>query len=229
MATFMSRPVEPMDFIPELLDNFADNEWSAIIWACQTGNVPDTWTVGSQKPMTINSTDYAIDIIGLNHDDYADGSGKAPITFMLHDVYAEYVKMNTTGTNVGGWKSCNMRATILPDILTTMPANVQRGIKEVVKYASAGNMSESVIASTDKLFLLSEIEVFGTTEYSAAGEGDRYAYFVETSGETKSSIYFLRSPDIESSTKFCLVTSKGLISRVAANRKSTYTAFAFCF
>ena len=59
--------------------NFADNDWATIIKACHKNQVPETWVVGNQKAMTINGADYVIDIIGKNHDDYADGSGKAVI------------------------------------------------------------------------------------------------------------------------------------------------------
>lgn len=65
--------------------NFADNTWAQIIDACHKNQVPETWVVGNQKAMTINGADYVIDIIGKGHDDYADGSGKAPLTFQLHD------------------------------------------------------------------------------------------------------------------------------------------------
>ena len=54
MSVFFTRRGRAAPRGPELLDNFADNPWENIIWACQTGNVPDTWTVASQKPMPIN-------------------------------------------------------------------------------------------------------------------------------------------------------------------------------
>ena len=60
-------------------------------------------------PMTIGGTDYQVDIIGKNHDDYYDGSGKAPLTFQLHDCCATGYGMNDTETVVGGWKSSKMR------------------------------------------------------------------------------------------------------------------------
>ena len=56
--------------------------------------------------MFINGTEYQIDIIGKGHDDYADGSGKAPLTFQLHDCYGELKNMNSSNTNVGGWTNC---------------------------------------------------------------------------------------------------------------------------
>lgn len=103
--------------------NFADNTWAQIIDACHKNKVPATWAVGNQKTMTINGTAYTIDIIGKNHDTYANG-GKAPLTFQLHDCYADRKMMNGGSTNSGGWTSCSMRQTDLPAILALMPTEV---------------------------------------------------------------------------------------------------------
>ncbi len=35
--------------------------------------VPDTWNVGDSCMMAFGKKNYQIDIIGKNHDDYADG------------------------------------------------------------------------------------------------------------------------------------------------------------
>lgn len=141
---------------------FANNTWAKIIKACQNKEVPETWVVGNQKAMTINGADYLIDIIGKNHDNYSDGSGKAPLTFQLHDCYGTQYAMNSSGTNRGGWKSCAMRSTHLPAILALMPTEVQNGIREVNKLTSAGSKSATINTTADKLFLLSEIEIFGS-------------------------------------------------------------------
>ena len=149
-----------------LSDTFAENSWAQIAEACQTGTVPSTWIVGNSKTMTIGGTDYQIDIIGKNHDTYADGSGTAPLTFQMHDCYATTYAMNAANTNVGGWKGCAMRKTHLPAILALMPAEVQTDIREVNKLTSAGNTSATIETTADKLFLLSEVEVFGTDRFS---------------------------------------------------------------
>ena len=83
---------------------FANNTWEQIIEACHNNAVPDTWKVADQKPMTINGVDDQIDIIGKNHDDYADGSGKAPLTFQLHNSYGDadyYYASNAHGVAFG--------------------------------------------------------------------------------------------------------------------------------
>ena len=140
---------------------FANNSWETIIAVCRSGDVPDSWAVGNSKNMTIGGAEYQIDIIGKNHDDYADGSGKAPLTFQLHNSYGTAYAMNSTSTNGGGWKECAMRKTHLPTVLALMPAEVQSGIREVSKTTMAKRSDKWLETVPDKLFLLSEVETFG--------------------------------------------------------------------
>ena len=211
---------------------FANNSWEEIIAACQNGNVPNSWAVGDSKIMTINGTDYQIDIIGKNHDTYTAG-GKAPLTFQMHDCYGETKNMNRSNTNSGGWTSCAMRNTHLPAILALMPTEVQNGIREVNKLTSAGSSSSTINTTADKLFLLSEIEIFGRTTYSKAGEGDQYAYYSAGNSKVKnfsgsSHLWWERSPYNSSSKAFCRVSRKGTADLNSASF-SGGVAFGFCF
>ena len=213
--------------------NFADNTWAQIIDACHKNKVPETWVVGNQKTMTINGTAYAIDIIGKGHDDYADGSGKAPLTFQLHDCYGELKAMNSSNTNVGGWTSCDMRQTHLPAILALMPTEVQSGIREVNKLTSAGDQSATINTTADKLFLLSEIEIFGSVSYSKGGEGTQYDYYKAGNSRVKNYNgsaygYWERSPYDINSASFCFVIGSGLADYNSAPVEMG-VAFAFCF
>lgn len=215
-----------------LKDNFADNEWSEIIAACQSGNVPASWVVGNYKNMTINGKAYRIDIIGKNHDTYAAG-GTAPLTFQMHDCYTETKQMNSSNTNSGGWQNSAMRTTHLPAILNMMPAEVKAAIRDVQKKSSAGNQSSSIQTTNDKLFLLSEIEIFGSTTYSFAGEGKQYAYYQAGNSKVKNlsgsaSRWWERSPRSGNSTSFCYVNSGGNAdANYASNSRGV--AFGFCF
>mgnify|MGYP002769028436 CR=1 FL=1 len=212
---------------------FANNSWETIIAACRSGNVPDSWAVGNSKNMTIGGAEYQIDIIGKNHDDYADGSGKAPLTFQLHNCYGTAYAMNSTSTNAGGWKECAMRKTHLPAVLALMPAEVQSGIREVSK-TTATKSSDSWLATvSDKLFLLSEVEVFNSTENSETGEGSQYAYYgasgstVKTLNGTATS-WWLRSPMRTADFAFCASSVGGDPTHLNATDERG-TAFAFCF
>lgn len=213
--------------------NFADNDWATIIKACHKNQVPETWVVGNQKAMTINGADYVIAIIGKGHDDYADGSGKAPLTFQLHDCYADRNMMNGGNTNSGGWTSCDMRSTNLSAILALMPTEVQNGIQEVNKLTSEGSRSTTISTTADKLFLLSEIEIFGNITYSVSGEGTQYDYYKVGNSKVKNyngsaNYWWQRSPYIGNYTSFCAVSKSGLADFITAN--DVYCiSFAFCF
>lgn len=215
-----------------LNDNFANNSWASIIAACHSGSVPSTWVVGNSKTMTINGASYQVDIIGKNHDAYTAG-GKAPLTFQLHDCYAGTEAMNSSDTNSGGWKNSAMRTTHLPAILALMPTEVQNGIREVSKKASVGGASSTIETVSDKLFLLSEVEIFGSTSYSAAGEGTQYDYYKAGNSKVKkrngsADYWWERSPLATSSTYFCLVNSNGTANAYHASGAGG-VAFGFCF
>lgn len=220
----------PVNFNPV----FANNTWEQVIEACQKNKVPDTWVVGSQKTMSINGTDYAIDIIGKNHDTYSDGSGKAPLTFQLHDCYGTlYAMKEYQSTNKDGWSSTTMKLVYLPAIVGVMPSEVQSGIKEVNKLTSAGYQNTTINTTTEKLFLLSEVEVAGSTMYTFAGEGNQYDYYKagnskvkKLSGSAKN--WWLRSPQSDGTTGFAEIIFSGSVSTEAAAQKLG-VAFAFCF
>ena len=214
---------------------FAENTWQEIINTCQENQVPDTWVADGScyKDMEINGKAYRIDIIGKNHDIYANG-GTAPLTFQMHDCYDTGYPMNSSNDNSGGWANCAMRATHLPAILNLMPAEVQAAIKEVQKKTGVGRVSSSSIQTTnDKLFLLSEIEIFGSTSNSLAGEGTQYTYYQAGNSKFKNysgyvNTWWERSPYATDSFFFCIVNGSGNPNMGFASA-SYGVAFGFCF
>ena len=220
-------------FKPSYDPVFANNTWEQIIEACHNNEVPETWKVADQKPMTIGGSDYLIDIIGKNHDDYADGSGKAPLTFQLHDCYKIAKAMHSTSTNTVGWTQCSMRVEHLPIILKQMPADVQSGIREVNKISASSGRSHVLVTTKDSLFLLSEVEVFGSSINSNSGEGTQYDYYKAGNSTVKDfngSAYdwWERSPTAGSPKYYCNVKSTGSSINSSAN-VIRGVAFAFCF
>lgn len=220
-------------FAPSYDPVFANNTWEQIIEACHNNEVPDTWKVADQKPMTIGGSDYLIDIIGKSHDDYSDGSGKAPLTFQLHDCYKLAKAMHSTAANTMGWTKCSMRVEHLPIILKQMPADVQSGIREVNKITVGGGRSTVLVTTQDSLFLLSEVEVFGSVINSRSSEGTQYDYYKAGNSTVKNfngSAYdwWERSPTANSTRYYCNVKSTG--SSINSNANVTHgVAFGFCF
>ena len=182
---------------------FSENSWPDIIAAVHNKEVPGTWNVGDSCNMTINNKTYAIDIIGKNHDDYADGSGKAPLTFQMHTTYATQYKMNGAESNSCGWVNCLVRTyNAFPTLRKVMPAEVVAAMKAVTKKTSAGSASSAIDTTEDTLFLLSEIEVQGTRTFSYAGEGTQYEYYKTAANRKKNRAWYLRSPRLDSPSCF---------------------------
>lgn len=130
-----------------------------------------------------NSLTYRI--IGINHDDMADGSGKAGLTFHTTSSGISS-RMNATDTNAGGWGASELRAKMNSgEIWNLMPADFQSKVKTVTKLTNnVGGMDENaaVTATSDKLFLLSYSEIVPTSYWAESDpwtsfEGTQYEAF----------------------------------------------------
>lgn len=205
--------------------------WDVIDSISKSGNAASIWSVGDKKTINIDGTDYQFQIIGFNHDTKTAG-GTAGITFQMVDCMNATAQMNSSNTNSGGWTSCAMRTSVLNSIFSSLPADLQKAIKAVNKLTSAGNQSATINTTSDKLFLLSEVEIFGSTTYSKSGEGSQYAYYKAGNSKVKkvngsASGWWERSPGGSSSTRFCRVGSGGGAGDDYAST-SYGMAFGFC-
>ena len=158
-------------------------------------------------------------------------TGKAGMTLQMVDCLATTASMNSSNTNSGGWESCAMR-TNMATYLSQLTSAWQSVVKQVNKLSSAGNQSTTIKTTADKLFLLSEVEIFGSTTYSVSGEGTQYAYYKAGNSKVKNRNgsadgWWERSPLASSSSYFCFVTSGGNASYASAST-SFGVAFGFC-
>lgn len=218
--------------LPPFGTSLSAMSWADVAAITKAGKATDYFAVGDQTTVTVNGASYAVEIIGFDHDDLADGSGKAGITFGLVDCLNTTYSMNATGTNVGGWESCVMRGTLNGSILSTMPADLQSVIKPVHKVASAGNTSKDMVTSTDSLFMFSVWELFGAKQYAAGQEGNQYARFSTADSRKKKvngtvSTWFTRSPYGTDNGRFCLILTSGSCDYDGAGNNRGIS-FGFC-
>ena len=213
---------------------------TAVIYL-DNGDIHRKVSIGDQVTLCLNGTNYAFDIIGFNHDTLTDtaaygketATGKAGITFQMHDLFATAYKMNDTNTNVGGWKSSAMRTSTMPIMKGYLPPVWQTAIKPVNKASGLGGGSSSGTETiSDSCFLLAEIEVFGSTTNSVSGEGTQYAYYKAGNSKVKNSESYTyhwweRSPYFGNGNSFCLVTMNGAATFSNPTLKPLI-AFAFC-
>lgn len=188
---------------------------------------------------------FMMEVIGFNHDVLSNPNaygkvtktGRAGITFCTRNI-ANTLGMNSSNTNVGGWKESNIRSSSLPELKNVMVPpdfryDVASAIKPVNKLSGLGGGSSSGVETTsDDLFLLSEVEVFGSTTYSVPGEGTQYAYYKAGNSKVRemqgsAAPWWLRSPYPGNSDFFCRVYSNGNANFTNASN-SCGVAFAFC-
>lgn len=109
-------------------------------------------------------------IIGINHDDLADGSGKAGLTFLTTSTGITS-RMNATDTNAGGWKQSELRQKMNSgELWNLMPADFQSKVKTVTKLTNnvgGTDKNAAVTATSDRLFLLSYSEIVPTSYWAA--------------------------------------------------------------
>lgn len=209
--------------------------WDVVASCAKKGVAKYLWNIGDKKTLTVDGVTYTAVIIGFDHDNVANagsyGRSKAGITWQLLDCLNTTYQMNSSNTNNGGWTSCAMRTSTMATLLGKLPTALKNNIVPVTKLTSAGNQSTQINSTTDSLFLLSEIEIFGATQYSKAGEGVQYEYYAAGNPSVKKvngSAYYWweRSPNGSDATYFCIVDSNG-----NANSYGAYSygvAFGFC-
>lgn len=221
-----------------------DAEITKMIEAHYAGkiNIGDYWAVGDKRTIHHNAmsatgvseshkaNDYAYVIIGIEHDDLVtpiNGKTKAAITIQTermlyldtttkynssYDASHECGYMNSSRTNDGGWQDCERRIWCNEVYKKCLPTYIQNMMKQVKKKTSGGS-------SDDYAFLPSEIEIFGSTTYSFAGEGKQYQYFKNATAnrykkprhgsDYVSGYYWERSPFSSGSNSFCRVSLDG--------------------
>lgn len=249
-----------------------DYTWDEISEISSSGKAASMFKVGDRKEIVLNGTmsnlifnnyhTYAF-IIGFDHNAKLEGEnrihfqiGKTALSggtdICLVSGYNDNSDfyMNTSKTNVYGWKDSYMRNNILGTSKTSysgkfigvLPSALRNVLKSVTKYTdNRGGFSmspDAVTATTDYAFLLSEYEVFGSCSGANSNEANRqqqYAYYAAGNSKIKynhsstgsATGWWLRSPYLSSASVFVTVGSNGSAGGDYANY-SRGVAPGFC-
>ena len=223
---------------------FSTDSWATIAAASADGTASTKYKLGDEKTITLTGgEEVTLQIWGFNHDNLADGSGKAGITLGMKNLLATTYAMNSSNTNSGGWEASRMRTTTMPAILATLPEDLQAVIKEVSKQSSeGGSNADALDTTTDKLFLFSVKEVTGANTYSLDGEGTQYDLWKTllnngafatsrikrlSNGDGNASYWWTRSARSGYSTSFCDFDTGGSVGSYNAGN-SYGVCLGFC-
>ena len=163
--------------------DIAKNGTSSVVYAKAKAAMDAgmTWSV----KLTNGKTMY-YRIIGINHDELADGSGKVGLTFWTTNNAVGSHCFNSTDSTEGGWEKSELREKMNSgEIWNLMPSEFQSKVKSVTKLSNNVNGTDknaAVTATSDKLFLLSYSEIVPTSYWASSypwtsSEGAQYEAF----------------------------------------------------
>ena len=201
------------------------------------------YPIGGRMIIPIALSDGAVtadvEIIGYDHDDLADGSGKSPLTLFVADLPQILHRMNEESSNEGGYEASEMRAFLNDELFAALPSELQTIINPVYKVSDGGSTNKTLITTTDSCWLASYDEVgLASGSNNLAGQGELYSAIFSSDKDTRKKYitddtatggWWLRSSyySTNSSSMFWRVTnSGGSYSDIAFN--NFYVAFGFC-
>ena len=240
-----------LDFTPKVLN---DATWEQIRDVADASTGQNYWAVGDTKQITINGklsdgltlSNYStwVYIIGFDHNSTVEGTGIAFQGFKAgqtggtdialvdsgydsHKSSGQWLNINNSTKNTGGWASSLMRTITIPIVKATLPSDLTSVLKETTIYSDntggGYDYSNYVTATQDEVYLLSEWEVFGARSWANSSEKNRqkqYDYYAAGNSKVKYkhseqmavSHWWLRSVNSTYSDSFCYVFRNGTIA-----------------
>lgn len=206
--------------LPITLENMT---WEQIQEKIVNGTLPSRF-VGQTKSIVLNGDTYNLQLARIN-----DGTGTAGTYYPNHtadfisvELMPDTHNMNSTNTNVGGWKQCAMRTYLTDTVYPALPDDLKAVIIDKTHMYTQGNQSTSFESVSDKLWLPTEWECFGSA--TSGGESATYnvhysAIFPDATsrqktciGQTSANDWWESSPRVSNATAFCLVYNTGNVS-----------------
>lgn len=207
--------------------------WDQVIASTKTGKYK-TFTVGDMKELDLGTEGTVhMQIVGIDVDDLADGSGKAPLTLISKELLTTKHRMNETNTNTGGWEASEMRTYLRGTVKLLIPSNVATQIKEVKKYSYRPDGNIANAETTDDVWIPSRREVNLTNAKETSGPvysslfSDNTSRIKTKTGATSASIWWLRSAADSGDNDFNGVSSSGSNSHYGASNRY-FVALGFC-
>lgn len=121
--------------------------------------------------------------------------------------------MNAVATNDGGWRDSEMRRWLNEEFIELLPDELRTAIKPRL---ISQRQDERILESEDKLWIPSEVEIFGESVYSRSDEDDtQFELFKDIKNRMKTyadgspASWWERSPYYNYSSTFCYVNTSG--------------------
>ena len=145
---------------------FSTDDWTTIISTVKSGNTRG-YKVGETKEVSLG-TAYGTHTLRIANTSTpsecsTEGFSQSACGFVLEftdSVTNSVMNSGSTDTNVGGWNSSLVRTLVNGKIYNALPSDLKKGIINTTVVSGHGEGDKSNFSSTDKLYLLSPIEVW---------------------------------------------------------------------
>lgn len=228
--------------------NFANSSWEDIARISEAGKAAETFALGDSRAVAFKlpggTLSVSFTIVGFNHDDLADGSGKAGISVISNYIYSSYSFYQYDSTlawstyfkdvsiKLGCWDTAPLRTFCDTYIYSKLPSDLKEHVKEVKKQYY--NASEELTEINDKIWIPSISELVERGSYTYGADGTKYAYFDSNTKRKKttppidleSKVYGTRSPSKYMNTRCCSITTAGAFDY--QNVPNGWMVFGFC-
>lgn len=208
-------------------------DWKEIVIASEDGTYLKKYRIGDTVKLDLGEAGtIMMELVAMNADELADGSGKAHMTWISKELLKYKHAMNIDATSEGGWMDSDMRFWLRESILPLFPEILRANIQEVTKYSYSFS-EKGTISSADSIWIPSRREVFGA-DIALEDEGAVYtgAYSNDLSrqkicpGTTSTSAWWLRS--VYDDNEFFTVNGGGSSSSSYSSSERG-VAVGFCF
>lgn len=259
MSGIVNPLVTPSNLPPigTALNNMTYEQISAI---SNAGVAADYFSIGDVKEVTLNgalgtgltfsNTKAYMQILAFDHNKDVEMTGESHILFgfgksalsggkdicFVDSVVgspeeSQYLNMNTSNVNTGGWNSSKMRTVICAAFKSSLPSELQSILRSRTIYTDntggSSSTSSDVTTTIDEIYIPAEFEVFGTISRSNTTEQTyqkQLTYYVSGNSKIRymhnssdGAVYWwLRSPNYGRGDYFCCVHDNGNISSTYA-------------
>ena len=188
--------------------------WAGLKKMAQAGTISQVLSEGDLIPIRLaNGEENAIRVT-------YDQAGN--MFFVFENCLDKPFFMNRNATNAGGWAKSEMRAYLNGEIAKQLPDDLLESIEPIS--IEQEMKDKTYVKSRDKLFLLSEEQVFGESKLSAPEKGVSQLRIFKGAKERRVKIWsgnsffwWLRSPHSGGNYGFVCVTSSGYANGSDAN------------
>ena len=174
------------------MPDFTTDSWEKIISVVQNGG-GSLYEVGDTKEIDMGSFGtHTLRVANTSTPTECSTAGfsQTACGFVLEfaDIITKH-NMNSTSTDTGGWPASELYTYVQNDIYNALPSELKNGIIDTYVVSGHGKNDPPNFTSTDKLYLLSTMEVWGSNPggYDTATAETRQLDYYENNGVTTSS------------------------------------------